>query len=405
MTQRTPSFFLVQRETSDRFSIRRPMILGGAQADIPFTEDAKISNQHCKVTPTPEGLLVEDLGSSTGTYVDSIRVKVSAPICMQAGSELRIGQQTFSLQAIANLPTSPTTQSREQKKSPRLSLPSIAAIGATLLTVFAIVMFVPTKHKLEKPVRPLIAQNQTIHEIFKSYQEILRSMQRQTASTEQLNERIQIQVLDRIKLLSLRPEPVPQDTAEQPIVATMRKYILTLKEHAKAQRLFLQNGEYVQQLALDRWQENLSELSEDFRSHMDPRLTPAPTLPVLIESPLQMVEHQMRKTLRACHTKSAVHRDLLPEFTNVGAALEALKGDSDVERKRIATERELIAAYIQQIKAIDLYEISQDQRYSSQSVKWTGEIERLSGALKLPVESARHPASVIPQPVPLSDGP
>lgn len=48
----------------------------GHQVDIPFG-CRKVSRVHCRISPTPEGVLLEDLDSSNGTFVNGLPVKTA----------------------------------------------------------------------------------------------------------------------------------------------------------------------------------------------------------------------------------------------------------------------------------------------------------------------------------------
>ena len=41
--------------------------------DIILTADG-VSGRHCKITKTPQGWLLEDLGSSNGTFVNNLKI-------------------------------------------------------------------------------------------------------------------------------------------------------------------------------------------------------------------------------------------------------------------------------------------------------------------------------------------
>lgn len=55
--------------------------------DIQISSRA-ISREHCVIERTNEGLLLRDLGSSSGTYVDSVKID---EIPLSSGMEARVG--------------------------------------------------------------------------------------------------------------------------------------------------------------------------------------------------------------------------------------------------------------------------------------------------------------------------
>jgi ABC-type multidrug transport system ATPase subunit len=62
--------------------------------DIPL-DFATVSWRHARLTKTPDGILVEDLGSRNGTYVDGVRV--TGKVLAEAGQEIGLGSVRFQL--------------------------------------------------------------------------------------------------------------------------------------------------------------------------------------------------------------------------------------------------------------------------------------------------------------------
>jgi pSer/pThr/pTyr-binding forkhead associated (FHA) protein len=61
--------------------------------DIPLG-DAEISRQHARLTRTPGGMVLEDLGSTNGTFVNGERV---TRVILKSGDEIRFGESFFRL--------------------------------------------------------------------------------------------------------------------------------------------------------------------------------------------------------------------------------------------------------------------------------------------------------------------
>ena len=78
------------------FPVQGPVVIGrAAEADIPVAAD-EISRRHALVKPTQDGLSVEDLGSSNGTYINGKRVQQGF---LKPGDELRLDAVRFILVA------------------------------------------------------------------------------------------------------------------------------------------------------------------------------------------------------------------------------------------------------------------------------------------------------------------
>ncbi len=75
--------------------IDRALVLGrDAVADVRL-DDAEASREHTRLTPLAEGLLIEDLDSMNGTFVNDERLAV--PRVLELGEVLRIGTTSFEL--------------------------------------------------------------------------------------------------------------------------------------------------------------------------------------------------------------------------------------------------------------------------------------------------------------------
>jgi pSer/pThr/pTyr-binding forkhead associated (FHA) protein len=78
------------------FPITGPVVIGrAAECDISVPAD-EISRRHALIKPTPEGLSVEDLGSSNGTFINGKRVQHGF---LNPGDELRLDAVRFILVA------------------------------------------------------------------------------------------------------------------------------------------------------------------------------------------------------------------------------------------------------------------------------------------------------------------
>ncbi len=90
--------FVMFKDNGDRkdFSVRNQSTIVGRQEDcdirIPLPE---VSRQHAEITITRQGVLVKDLGSSNGTYVNNRRVKQKQ---LEPGDHLVIGPVVFTVQ-------------------------------------------------------------------------------------------------------------------------------------------------------------------------------------------------------------------------------------------------------------------------------------------------------------------
>ena len=68
-----------------------------AGAELQLAGDQLVSRRHARLTPGPQGVVVEDLDSSNGTFVDG--QQIHAPVVLSPGSELTVGVSVIELHA------------------------------------------------------------------------------------------------------------------------------------------------------------------------------------------------------------------------------------------------------------------------------------------------------------------
>jgi pSer/pThr/pTyr-binding forkhead associated (FHA) protein len=74
-----------------------PITIGRADDSTIAINDDYVSQHHARLVPNGAAWLLEDLGSTNGTLLDS--AKVTAAIEVRAGSQIRIGKTVLELQA------------------------------------------------------------------------------------------------------------------------------------------------------------------------------------------------------------------------------------------------------------------------------------------------------------------
>lgn len=71
------------------FAVMGEMTIGRAAGCQIILDDTYISQQHARVTDTDSGVVIEDLGSTNGTYVN--RQRVTTPVYGDAGDQIQVG--------------------------------------------------------------------------------------------------------------------------------------------------------------------------------------------------------------------------------------------------------------------------------------------------------------------------
>jgi len=72
-----------------------PVTLGRSQESTIVLDDDYVSSRHARIYPRDGQWLVEDMGSTNGTYLE--RQKVTAPTPVKIGVPIRIGKTTVEL--------------------------------------------------------------------------------------------------------------------------------------------------------------------------------------------------------------------------------------------------------------------------------------------------------------------
>ncbi len=121
------------------FPVAGPVVIGRAsECDISVPAD-EMSRRHALVKPTPEGLSVEDLGSSNGTFINNKRVQQVG--YMQPGDELRLDATRFILVA----PGMEMAPAPVPAKPAAVAMPSVHKLqmwASVMLTVAAIAVII-----------------------------------------------------------------------------------------------------------------------------------------------------------------------------------------------------------------------------------------------------------------------
>jgi hypothetical protein len=82
------------------------LVVGREGVDLTIAEDAELSRRHAALRATPGGVLVEDLGSLNGTFVNETRI--SSATAVSPDDEIRIGASRLKLVLPAPRPADPT---------------------------------------------------------------------------------------------------------------------------------------------------------------------------------------------------------------------------------------------------------------------------------------------------------
>ena len=93
-----PSSLVVTQGALSGTTVRladQPVTLGRSQDSTIVLDDDYVSSRHARIYPRDGQWLVEDMGSTNGTYL--VRQKVSGPTPVMIGVPIRIGKTTVEL--------------------------------------------------------------------------------------------------------------------------------------------------------------------------------------------------------------------------------------------------------------------------------------------------------------------
>ena len=87
-----------------RWQVSQTLVLGREASCDVVVADRQISRYHARLTPTPEGVILEDLGSKNGTHHNG--VPLTGPVVLQDGDLLSVAlaQQFLFLTSDATMP-------------------------------------------------------------------------------------------------------------------------------------------------------------------------------------------------------------------------------------------------------------------------------------------------------------
>jgi hypothetical protein len=110
-----------------RVEVQDRVVIGRQSADL-VLEDPEVSRSHAVLRRSGESIVLEDLGSTNGTFLNGERIR--EPVELRPGDEVRVGQTTFEMESngraddtVLSLPLRP-----DQIRSPHAA-PSRPAIS------------------------------------------------------------------------------------------------------------------------------------------------------------------------------------------------------------------------------------------------------------------------------------
>ena len=99
-----------------------PLAIGSADDNELTLQDQKVSRYHIEVTSSPYGIVLKDLGSLNGTWVDRVRVEKAT---IPSGTQIKVGQSLLSIEE-------ESTGSEQKAEEKAQSLPGVVFKSAIM---------------------------------------------------------------------------------------------------------------------------------------------------------------------------------------------------------------------------------------------------------------------------------
>lgn len=323
---------------------------------------------------------------------------------LKEDGELAVGEQTFKLVTVSltkNL-------RRRRRKRPRQASFAESYWHVIMILIAAVGFFVWNKGGInfDRSNSEVALSQRQLGEILQNYQEMRISLDRETAPPGEISRRIQGQVLGRLAAINRRWSDFQPSDGERAQYNAELRLAGALSSHAKNQMAYINTGEskYIEEL--DRWTEQLEQSVSDLRA-----LPTGAPFPNFVQSPLQLVEREMRQALReyrklglALERKEITQKQmgerlrnmLMPKMNAVYSKMGAIAPQNDFERKKVVLQQKLMTALLGQVKAMALVVDSSDPKYIGEMTHWTAEVEKLHRELKNMIGYGRAPASQPP---------
>ena len=114
--------------------VEHDVVIGREGADLTLADD-EVSRRHAVVRPVERGVVVEDLGSTNGTFVNG--EQISTPVTLTLGSTLRLGNSVIEVELDLGAPTKlrevvPAGEPTVAREVPRAAPPEPEPVAAAV---------------------------------------------------------------------------------------------------------------------------------------------------------------------------------------------------------------------------------------------------------------------------------
>jgi pSer/pThr/pTyr-binding forkhead associated (FHA) protein len=135
-----------------RAAVADGLVIGRAEADL-VVDDDEASRRHARVRLVADQVVLEDLGSTNGTWVNGVRIDRPTPI--DAGDVVRIGETTLALEIVGHVveddpgapkpapsaPFAPLASERRRRIASRDLRMEVATVAVVVADAAALVVY------------------------------------------------------------------------------------------------------------------------------------------------------------------------------------------------------------------------------------------------------------------------
>lgn len=108
--------YLHHIEVGQRYPVSEDIIIGRKTGHILFPKDERLSDEHCRIYQTPNGLHIRDLGSKNGTVVDGRLLSPEKSYPLRDGTMISVGAQVFKCVEPSNRPFKKQFKKKKKKQ-------------------------------------------------------------------------------------------------------------------------------------------------------------------------------------------------------------------------------------------------------------------------------------------------
>lgn len=109
--------YLHHIEVGQRYPVSEDIIIGRKTGHILFPKDERLSDEHCRIYQTPNGLHIRDVGSKNGTVVDGRLLSPEKSYPLRDGTMISVGAQVFKCVEPSNRPFKKQFKKKKKKQN------------------------------------------------------------------------------------------------------------------------------------------------------------------------------------------------------------------------------------------------------------------------------------------------